>query len=144
MEANLHFFLTFHLFRPSASPFCSQYVLLFLKSRSCILHLPIAFTCAISPLMTSQYIQYMLVLSSAPSSRQSECNFLIYVKFQSCISVFLNTMFLALMVRFQLKNFELTLFSVFTVVPFNCCVLSCRPFVVITSSAVDVSLVARF
>ena len=45
-------------------------------------------------------------------------------------------MFHAPMGRFKLdQNFELPLFSVFTVVPFNCCVHSCRPFVAITTSA---------
>ena len=34
--------------------------------------------------------------------------------------------------RFQLnQNSKLPLFSVFAVVPFNCCVYSCKPFVVI-------------
>ena len=33
------------------------------------------------------------------------------------------------------SKFELPLFWVFTVVPFDCCIHSCRPFVVITSSA---------
>ena len=52
------------------------------------------------------------------------------------VNVFLNIMFNAPIRRFQLnQNFELPLFSVFTVVPFNCCVHSCRPFVAITSSA---------
>ena len=52
------------------------------------------------------------------------------------VSMFLNIMFHAPMGRFQLdQNFELPLFSVFTVVQFNCCVHSCRPFAAITSSA---------
>ena len=44
-------------------------------------------------------------------------------------------MFHALMGRFQLnQNFELPLFSVFTIVLFNCFVYSSRPFVAITIS----------
>jgi hypothetical protein len=64
------------------------------------------------------------------------------------ISMFLNIMFHAPMGRFQLdQNLELPLFSVFTVVPFNCCVYSYRPFVAITSLAglvgIEVSTVVR-
>ena len=48
----------------------------------------------------------------------------------------LNIMFHAPMGRFKLDQiFELPLISFLTVVPFNCCINSCRPFVVITSSA---------
>ena len=48
----------------------------------------------------------------------------------------LNIMFNLLLGRFQLNQiFELLLFSVSTIVPFNCCVYSCRPFVAITTSS---------
>ena len=50
--------------------------------------------------------------------------------------MFLIIMFHASVGRLQLnQNFELPLFSVFTVIPFNCCVHFCRPFVVITTSS---------
>ena len=49
--------------------------------------------------------------------------------------MFLNFMFHAPMgITLLNQNFELPLFSVFTVVPFICGVLPCRPFVVIISS----------